>query len=191
MKVKMRGLNLLLIGVLALSVTGCGNVLNSGETKVYTLDIDGNPVFMDEDNEEVKQVNEVIEEFISFAAVGDYRNPDGRSAQEYYTRETRERNIANNVPERIEESLVANQQIIVLHKIEMENMRFVKLGGTEGCFARYIYITTIENATEEYFEATQLEKGVMYKRTMELQMVKEEGEWKVETFSASAREKVE
>ena len=89
MKVKMRGLNLLLIGVLALSVTGCGNVLNSGETKVYTLDIDGNPVFMDEDNEEVKQVNEVIEEFISFAAVGDYRNPDGRSAQEYYTRETK------------------------------------------------------------------------------------------------------
>lgn len=191
MKVKMRGLNLLLIGVLVLSVTGCGNVLNSGETKVYTLDIDGNPVFMDEDNEEVKQVNEVIEEFISFAAVGDYRNPDGRSEQEYYTRETRERNIVNNVPERIEESLVANQQIIVLHKTEMENMRFVKLGGTEGCFARYIYITTIENATEEYFEATQLEKGVMYKRTMELQMVKEEGEWKVETFSASAREKVE
>lgn len=189
MNVKTKWLKMILLGGAVISLTACGNQKTSAETKVYTLDIDGNKSYYDEDSKECAEIKAVAEGFLNAAVKKDYNNPDTMSEQEYYIQSVKEANLANKVPELSKQNVVENELIISVNETLLNSIRFVKVEGKERCLASYTYKSTIEHATEDYFARIQLEKNVPYNRPIELEMEKEEGSWKVVKYTLGQREK--
>lgn len=189
MRINAKWLKIILLAGAVSSLTACGNKEANVETKVYTLDIDGNRSYYDENSEECAAIKTVSEGFLEAAVKKDYNSPDTMSEQEYYIQSVKEANLANNVPELTKQSIVANELVISVNETSLNSIRFAKAGGKERCLANYTYMSTIEHATDAYFERIQLEKNVPYNRTIELEMEKEEGNWKVVGYTLGKREK--
>lgn len=189
MKIKQKCLRIALITGVVMSLTACGNQQASVETKVYTLDIDGNKSYYKEESDEVVEIKAVAEGFLNAAVKKDYNNPDTALEQEYYIQSVKEANLAANAPEIGKQNTIDNKLMVSVNETILNNIRFVKVEGKEKCLVNYTYVSTVEEAIDAYFERIQIEKNVPYSRTIEFEMEKEEGSWKIVKYTLGQREK--
>lgn len=186
-----------LVGILFISasmLTACGqkeiSQITNEEPKYYSISIDGDYLPREEDDMDVNVLTEVSKGFLAAAVSRDYKNIDTVTEYGYYTKEVYEKYMQMGRPEAVKASAIENQLVVNLHEADIKKIEFYKLKGQEASSVTIEYISSYIEGTESYLNQLKVKKGSKYKRTMTIKFIKEDGEWKVQETSATAREEV-
>lgn len=186
------------ITVLVMSLTsiGCSSSknlnVNEENFKFYTLTIDGDKEQYSEDSEDAVEIKNLSEKFISAKTSADYRKEYNGDELVYYTYSTRKMFEEANSEEITRNFIQTNKLVIEVDDYNIQKCEMYTLRGKEHSKIVVDYITTTVDATEEYFEENQIEKGVRYIRTMTMELAKVDDEWKVaEIIDLTPRKKAE
>lgn len=183
---------LLVIGTNLMSCNKSDNkyLESNNETKYYSTTIDGDKLYYAENDENVKSITQLVSDFLGVAVKTDYKNEEYLNEYDYYTNEIKAEAEEYGYKEQLKE-LITNYELVTnLIEHEINGIEFYKTNTIEHAKITCNYITTVTNSTEEYLQEVGIEKNIKYKRSMELNILKEDNQWKVVDYTVGKREKV-
>lgn len=164
---------------------------NSTEpTNYYSVSIDGDYTYYPEDNEDVMSLSAITDDFLYEIINRDYKTANPANEYPYYTKAVRASYEAMNRAESQKASLTANELSTVLNQVTISNIEFYTLRGIPSVSVIADYVSTIEHAVPSYLDSLGIKGNTKYKRTVTIVFAQEENEWKVSTYSATARVEV-
>lgn len=177
---------------IALSSTACGTMSDRAKkTPYYSITIDGEQKYYSDQDDSIKSIKELTEEYLMVSAQSDYQNLSmvEKEFSFFTAKEQAERegyDWIGSIKEQIKGYQLQNE--VSEHKITSIQLKskHAKQLATVTCD----YITSTKNATDDYLEAVGISIGKKYKRTLTLELKLEKGEWKIQDYSNTKREEV-
>jgi len=160
------------------------------ETPYYSLDIDGDPVYLNESNEKVLNAKKVSEEFCKVMLNVDYNNFDYTKKYKYYTNDLYENAMKNKQYEQLEKYY--NLYKIVEHcdSTKIKCIKFYTKQGNEECRADLIYNYTFKNATQDFLNKYKYKLNTHYQNIISIYMKIENGIWKISDWKIGTKKEL-
>ncbi len=181
---------MILLGGVIVSLTGCNNNFAQQETKVFSIDIDGNNLFYDEDCEDAAAIKSSAEGFTIAAMGRNYYKPDVKAETEYYSETLKEYFTADDWIDNDNAYIVKNKLMMSVEELNMESIQLVRIGGEGACIVDYTYVLIVENSTSDFFSGYEIKNGTSYETAIQLKMLRQQGEWKIDEYSIERTEEI-
>lgn len=182
---------MILLGM-GVSLSACSNkAINTSETPYYSLSIDGKKQYKSAEDEDVQKIKELSTGYIELTCGFDYKALENAFDElNYYTEKVKNDYIEY---EYIEDSIATMEyyeQVQDLVECNIKDMQFYELYDEESARVQCEYISVVKHATDEYLSDVGVKLDTKYSRVMTLEFVKENGEWKIDSYNITNREEV-
>lgn len=172
---------------------GCSNKKaqeTNAETPYYTLDIDGNKIYLQEDLPKVASVKKAATDFIILRQNKDYKNFDAQGEYKYFSKDTYNSYMDAKNYEIVEEFYKESQLTVQYDSADITNVKFFTENDVEKCKVTMVYKDKIISATNEYLEEVKAQLNVPYEREAGISMVLENNEWKIVDWNLTERKEI-
>lgn len=188
MKRKRTSFMLAVTATLALCLTGCSNKsskLSNNVTNYYTVTMDGDLIYYEEDSEKLVTTSKVATDFMTACVNKNYLNPEFKE-YDYYRKSVIEKFTAENKQEQTKNTLNTNQLSIQALEQEVVKIEFYYLNGLENCMVTMNSFSQFDHVTDEYLVKNKISLGKKYNRVTKVLLVNEDG-WKVDSYTQTGR----
>ncbi|KYH35505.1 hypothetical protein CLTEP_04440 [Clostridium tepidiprofundi DSM 19306] len=160
------------------------------KTPYYSLDIDGDPVYLDENNAKVSNAKKVSEEFCKVRLNVDYNTFDYTKEYKYYINDLYENAMKNKQYEQLEKYY--NLYKIVEHcdSTKVKRIKFYTKQGNEECRADLIYNYTLKNATQGFLNKYKYKLNTHYQNRISIYMKIENDIWKISNWEIGTKKEL-
>lgn len=168
--------------IISSNLIGCekSNDTTNNETPYYTLNIDGEKQFFDEDYEEVTSINSFLTQYLNLSVTTDYI-AGGYLEQFYlYTDDVVAMDAESGFYESFEETAQARQIIRTLHGFEVTEIDFYEIYGDQYATVYLSYTSSMSHASDEYLESNSLELDTQYNTNASYKLLKQDNGWRLE-----------
>lgn len=192
MKSTKKGFCLIITLFMAFNMTACSSQTSQmAETPYYAVTIDGEKKYYGEEEESVKQLKELTEAYLMLSQQKNYQKPEGVQEElNFFSESYRAQQEAANFVESTVSQLNYYQLENEVSEHNVTEILYKSQHGDTMATVTCEYITSIKHATDEYLASVQVKANTNYKRVLTLDAVLENGEWKVQKYSNSAREEI-
>lgn len=173
--------------VISSNMIGCekSNDITTNETPYYTLNIDGEKQFFNEEHDEVKNISSFIEEYLNLSVNIDYTNKIYLDQFALYTDEIVAIDTESGFYDLYEEKMTQNELIEILDSYEITEIDFYDVYGSPYATVTFNCLSTLSHGSEEYLESNGFEIGKQYKTNMSLKLLKQDNGWRLEEILTS------
>lgn len=178
--------------LIGFSLTSCNTQIKKVEkTPYYSISIDGEKTYHSESEESVKRLKELTESYLMNSAQSDYQNLDlVNEEMNFYSIEYQKSLESYGFVKSVQEQLTRYQLQNEVSDYKIISIQLCHKHNQPMATVTCEYITSIKHATEEYLRSMSVKTDTNYKRVLTMDVVLEDGTWKISNYSNTPREEV-
>lgn len=175
-------ISVILISILMITnITGCKTLNNSNnvETQNFSLNIDGEKIYIAEDDQEIRNIHDFVAQYLPLSIGIDYTSEGYLDNLLLFTDETIISDEETGFRDYVKELNIERQLIRTLHEHTITEVELYNIAGEPYATVTLNYIASVSSAVDEYLEANGIELNSKFQVTTSLKLKRQDNGWRM------------